>query len=1030
MKITAHKIIKNTLLLVSTLALFTIIGYFAPRIFAAGQSNVLGQATVMNTGNKIDFNSTTYASNVVISDPDPGNNNRRTISGYAWSTDIGWIKFTSGETAGVYVAYSTGLVSGSAYVVNTGGTLDFDNNGSHVVVDTQTGIFSGYVWSNDLGWIDFGDGDVYVKDSKKPENVSNVDAFNDSSKTITIENTSALYNWNSPYFEWTVPIDPDDTSEYASGIAGYFVYWGTDETTVPETQGTFQTANNFTSPTLTGTDTYYLRIQAVDAQGNIFTGDLASYTLFTYHFDGDKPTNVSYISMPSSSFGNIREMFFSWPSSGSVASSDNSAVLGWQYSINDTNSWTGSAHEDRLGIDYIPLVDSDYTYYFDADKDGPKIIVGNNIIYFRTVDTAGNVSVYVSGGISYGGQAPKFEAEAQVTVTPNSSDSNSFSLSWPAALAGEGRTVAKYYYMVNTNPPSSYATLANNSSLYIPVDGTSVSTRMLKGAIKGSNTVYVVAVDDQDGYSSSNVITGTFVLNSSLPDPVLNLSLVDSSIKEAELWRASLSWGEPVYKGDGNLSYHVLRSLNGQNWAEIGTTTGLSYTDIVSESATYYYKVLVTDGTDESKANPTPSASYSVNLKGQYTSPALLVSGIVLTEVAIRHATVNWITDRASDTKIMYGTTSGQYFDEELYNSVQTTDHKIRLNSLQADTIYYFKAKWTDEDGNTGMSQEISFRTDPMPEVITSKVERVGLDFATISFEVKGASKASVYYGKGYTYTGLKEINTSPVDSKYTVILDELSDGTTYNYKISLTDPEGYSYDSIETHSFTTPPMPRISNVTIQELKDVASPTIVVSWFTNTETSSIVTYTAEEGKMASVDKLDTKMKAGSHSMSISGLNPMTRYVATVEGIDKLGNKATSDEIRFTTATDTRPPKITNIKVQGDLLSRNIQSERSRSAQLIVSWETDEPSTSRVEYGEGTSGIYNYSTQTDSELRTKHVVVISGLTPSKVYSIGVVSVDTAENEANSTPIVTITPKASNTVLETVLNSLGNIFSFFQ
>ena len=188
--------------------------------------------------------------------------------------------------------------------------------------------------------------------------------------------------------------------------------------------------------------------------------------------------------------------------------------------------------------------------------------------------------------------------------------------------------------------------------------------------------------------------------------------------------------------------------MDGQNWAEIGTTTGLSYTDIVSESATYYYEVLVTDGTDESKANPTSSASYSVNLKGQYTSPAQLVSGIVLTEVAIRHATVNWITDRASDTKIMYGTTSGQYFDEELYNSVQTTDHKIRLNSLQADTIYYFKAKWTDEDGNTGMSQEISFRTDPMPEVITSKVERVGLDFATISFEVKGASKASVYYGR------------------------------------------------------------------------------------------------------------------------------------------------------------------------------------------------------------------------------------------------------------------------------------------
>ena len=54
------------------------------------------------------------------------------------------------------------------------------------------------------------------------------------------------------------------------------------------------------------------------------------------------------------------------------------------------------------------------------------------------------------------------------------------------------------------------------------------------------------------------------------------------------------------------------------------------------------------------------------------------------------------------------------------------------------------------------------------------------------------------------------------------------------------------------------------------------------------------------------------------------------------------------------------------------------------------------------YGEGTSGIYNYSTQTDSELRTKHVVVISGLTPSKVYILEQ-SIDTAENEANSTQL---------------------------
>jgi hypothetical protein len=59
--------------------------------------------------------------------------------------------------------------------------------------------------------------------------------------------------------------------------------------------------------------------------------------------------------------------------------------------------------------------------------------------------------------------------------------------------------------------------------LYIPVKGTSVSKRMLTGAVKGGNLVYVVAVDDQGGYSPSNYIQGKFTLNSTLPDPVTDL---------------------------------------------------------------------------------------------------------------------------------------------------------------------------------------------------------------------------------------------------------------------------------------------------------------------------------------------------------------------------------------------------------------------------------------------------------------------------------------------------------------------------
>jgi len=58
------------------------------KILAVGDTPIMGDATVVNTSNKVFFSSSVYGANVVISDPDPENDNRRTISGYAWSQDM------------------------------------------------------------------------------------------------------------------------------------------------------------------------------------------------------------------------------------------------------------------------------------------------------------------------------------------------------------------------------------------------------------------------------------------------------------------------------------------------------------------------------------------------------------------------------------------------------------------------------------------------------------------------------------------------------------------------------------------------------------------------------------------------------------------------------------------------------------------------------------------------------------------------------------------------------------------------------
>jgi hypothetical protein len=78
------------------------------------------------------------------------------VSGYVWSQDLGWIDFSNnGEAEAVEVDLDSGSVSGLAYALNTRGYVDFTSYNSNVVWDSESGTLSGYGWSEDLGWVDF-----------------------------------------------------------------------------------------------------------------------------------------------------------------------------------------------------------------------------------------------------------------------------------------------------------------------------------------------------------------------------------------------------------------------------------------------------------------------------------------------------------------------------------------------------------------------------------------------------------------------------------------------------------------------------------------------------------------------------------------------------------------------------------------------------------------------------------------------------------------------------------------------------------
>lgn len=104
---------------------------------------ITGKAYGLNTVGYLDF--TNYSSNTSISAKTGA------FTGFAFSEDLGWVDFSTVKLNG-----STGAVTGQAVVLNTGSTIDFTNYGSNVLVNLKTGYFSGYAFSQDIGWLSFG----------------------------------------------------------------------------------------------------------------------------------------------------------------------------------------------------------------------------------------------------------------------------------------------------------------------------------------------------------------------------------------------------------------------------------------------------------------------------------------------------------------------------------------------------------------------------------------------------------------------------------------------------------------------------------------------------------------------------------------------------------------------------------------------------------------------------------------------------------------------------------------------------------
>lgn len=198
----------------------------------------------------------------------------------------------------------------------------------------------------------------------------------------------------------------------------------------------------------------------------------------------------------------------------------------------------------------------------------------------------------------------------------------------------------------------------------------------------------------------------------------------------------------------------------------------------------------------------------------------------------------------------------------------------------------------------------------------------------------------------------------------------------------------------LEYYDDNIPPL--ISDFNVSEVEqDMA----MVSWKTDEPSTYILTYREMVGGIGEETLASEDYQVGG-TLSLMGLKPNTAYEIEIEckdhqrDPDKTPNSSSLLLTFATTAPDTLPPVISNLQVS------DVYSNR-----VVISWNTDEPATTHLDYGiNGFSKAYH-----DSLFSRVHTVVLTHLRDNEKYQFRVSSTDKKNNInfSNEDPLLKFT-----------------------
>ncbi len=432
------------------------------------------------------------------------------------------------------------------------------------------------------------------------------------------------------------------------GVTGYRIYRGGVQIATSAT-------NAYSNTGLTASTAYSYTVAAYDAASNVSAQSTTASATTQAAADTQAPSVPTGLTATAASSTQIN---LTWN-----ASTDNVGVTGYriyrggvQIATSATNAYSNTGLTASTAYSYT----------------------------VAAYDAAGNVSAQSAAASATTQAAADTQAPSVPTgLTATAASSTQINLTWNASTDNVGVTGYRIYrggVQIATSATNAYSNT-----------GLTASTAYS----------YTVAAYDVAGnvsaQSAAASATTQAAADTQAPSVPTGLTATAASSTQINLtWNASTD-------NVGVTGYRIYRG-----GVQIATSATNAYSNTgLTASTAYSYTVAAYDAESNVSAQST-AASATTNSTADSQAPVL--SSIGSANVTANAATINWITDEASDSQVEFGTTTS-YGGSTALNSSMTTSHSVSLIGLTGGTTYHFRVKSKDATGNMATSADGTFIT-------------------------------------------------------------------------------------------------------------------------------------------------------------------------------------------------------------------------------------------------------------------------------------------------------------------------------